>query len=67
MARRRHLFCNYHLVDEQNSMGKVVSDQHKTDIMVEELTGNYNLVKVNASNNNPEYGWEDIHYTMQNM
>ena len=56
----------YQLRDELENAGETVSEERMTDIVLEGLTSDYDLIKYNAERD-PDLSIQDIDMTMRNM
>ncbi|CAM9443992.1 unnamed protein product, partial [Sphacelaria rigidula] len=56
----------YQLRDELDNVGKVISEERLTDIVIEDLTSEYDLIKYNAERD-PDLSIQSIETTMRNM
>ena len=56
----------YQLRDELENAGETVSEKRMTDIVLEGLTSDYDLIKYNAERD-PDLSIQDIEMTMRNM
>ena len=56
----------YQLRDELENAGETVSEERMTDIVLEGLTSDYDLIKYNAERD-PDLSIQDIEMTMRNM
>ncbi|CAM9895274.1 unnamed protein product, partial [Sphacelaria rigidula] len=56
----------YQLRDELDNVGEAISEERLTDIVIEGLTSEYDLIKCNAERD-PDLSIQSIETTMQNM